>query len=696
MANSIGRIKFALTEMLVSHATELNSQFRVTYSTVLNNTNLGDLQWPPQELVNRSFLFASGDPYKRGFEKEEKFLRENIDFTTVFKPPSQPLIVSTVVSETAVPNVVTGNSDTAIPTSFTHVRCPAHPLDSNASALAPCIGEVARYYQDCYRWRQLSEECAVAAAKQPKRILRKVFAPGRLVLLQLSTDDVREASRYLYGGRLDAVAGSKCLPKWVTMGVVLNMCSSTLEVDCQKRFTPSDVKLTVLTWRLPPSPMADRTDAICGTQKAKSEEEETILEFWETRYNPRQTLRHHQLPIYDSMTRRKRAFTPFPPQMMPAYCPESENDSRRRLVYVTHVPLMAVLAVFGDRVKGSRRGSFVRNVVRESKYLRESVGATMNEEVEVGEDDEVNEAEDLPHVTAVNKALFECAQRRLSGEVVILPLWQCLGLQGPEVEEWMTLTKKLSGPLSSSSKLVATPQCRDPIGHLNLVHRNLRRLAAIECISGELESRRDKVLTQYGARVAVLEELGFLDTTSTRPRCLTRKGVAACEIQQVGVLVCEMLFTGSLKHQPPADLAALLSCFVRDSKVKVAPPPPVPDHLKPAVQEMQETLNRILRVQEKHGIWDEVLDADVSPNLVGATYAWACGQPFSVIVRMTGVAEGHLLRAFQRLAELLNQVVRACRRLGDEALASRVIDAHLAINRDMVRMPSLYVADEIP
>ncbi len=93
---------------------------------------------------------------------------------------------------------------------------------------------------------------------------------------------------------------------------------------------------------------------------------------------------------------------------------------------------------------------------------------------------------------------------------------------------------------------------------------------------------------------------------------------------------------------------------------------------------------------------DPETDARLNPILVSATHAWASGQPFSAIVNLTEVAEGHLLRALRRLDELLRHVGSACRGLGDLALATRINDARATVHRDMVCAPSLYVAEELP
>lgn len=104
-----------------------------------------------------------------------------------------------------------------------------------------------------------------------------------------------------------------------------------------------------------------------------------------------------------------------------------------------------------------------------------------------------------------------------------------------------------------------------------------------------------------------------------------------------------------------------------------------------------------MRLQLQYQVHDPETDARLNPVLVGATHAWASGQPFSAVVNLTDgvVAEGHLLRALQRLDELLRHVCSACRGLGDLALSGRIEEARITVHRDMVCAPSLYVADEI-
>ena len=133
------------------------------------------------------------------------------------------------------------------PLSDAEVRCPSLPLDSKASATAACVDSIFSYYlvryvkcppllslkaqrlipfflpQACYRWREMCRVCVDAAGDQPLSMLNKVFPPGRLVQLQLSTEAMGSALQSLNGGRLSTQVKAKYTPNWSTWAVILEV-----------------------------------------------------------------------------------------------------------------------------------------------------------------------------------------------------------------------------------------------------------------------------------------------------------------------------------------------------------------------------------------------------------------------------------------------------------------------------------------
>ncbi|KAL5107967.1 Helicase SKI2W [Taenia crassiceps] len=700
-----------LQQMLLGQATKLTSHFKVTYSMILH-LHRGNLQ-TPQELIHQSFMYANDLRYELIRKRQLDWLRQLVNASTVHKAISRALIGK------ATPVAVSSQiNDDAILTQA-EVRCPTHPLDSQDSAAMPCVRAITGYYLTCCRWRELSYACSDAAGNQPLSILSKVFSPGRLVKLQLSTESMRSAVQSMSGGRLVAHVGSKCVPNWITVGVVLEITK-----------VANVVMLTVVTWELPPSPISDCTTAIGGTP----EEEDILVNGEEPHYG----------------------FTPFPPHLMPKYCPKSQEESKLRLVVLTEVPLTALLGVSCSIVEGASDKAFAEMVSRDLTWFRQQQMASaegLRVVLHKKRDDDVGDLaarrRQICPLSTTSEALFAaataiatCADE--SGGFETIPFWQHLGLGDSEAEEWMMMMEELCAPLVEHHLAPQISTCPNLVAHLSLMHRVTRRCWAIKRLIAKLSRNQDTLLDDYEARVRVLEELGFLDK-DTRSGCLTRKGIVACELQQMEVLLSEVLFDGSIIQLSPADIAALLSCFVCESGMvgggssgggpgptplktdPLAPrvglasreeiekaattstcdpvnlfplPSTVPEHLQSTVRLMLTKAEQLQRLQSEYGVHDAEADTRLNPVLVGSAFVWACGQPFSAVMGLTNtsgidVPEGHVLRALQRLDELLRHVCSACRGLGDQTLAARIDAAHLAVHRDMVCAPSLYVANEI-
>ncbi|VDM31683.1 unnamed protein product [Hydatigera taeniaeformis] len=702
-----------LQQMLLGQATKLTSRFKVTYSMILY-LHRGNLQ-TPQELIHQSFMYANDLRYELVRKRQLSWLRQLVNASTVRKASAQ--ITISKVAPVAISNQV---DDDAI-LDCAAVRCPTHPLDSQDSAMMPCIEAIAGYYLSCCRWRELSFVCSSAVGNQPLSTLSKVFPPGRLVLLQLSAESMRSAAQSMSGGRFATHIGSTCVPNWITVGVVLEITRVT-----------NVLTLTVITWELPPSPVEDCTTTIGGS----AEEEDILVDGEKPQYG----------------------CTPFPPHLMPKYCPKSQEESKSRLVVLTEVPLTALLGVSCSTIEGASDKTFVETVLRDLTRFRQQQMASSEGLFVVARKkrDDTDDTgalgvrrQQISPLSIANEALFVAATAMATsvddiGGFENIPFWQHLGLDGSEAEEWMALTEELTAAPVKHHLSSQVSTCPNLVAHLSLMHRVTRRRWAIKRLNAKLSRSQDAILHDYEARVRVLEELGFLDK-DTRSGCLTRKGIVACELQQMEVLLSEVLFDGSIIQLSPPDIAALLSCFVCESgmvgggsscggfgtmvlknesiapHVALAPrkeventgttftcdpcdlsllPITVPEHLQSTVRLMLAKAEQLQRLQLECGVHDADADTRLNPVLVGATFAWASGQPFSAVMGLINtsgvdVPEGHVLRALQRLDELLRHVCSACRGLGDQTLAGRIDAAHLAVHRDMVCAPSLYVANEI-
>eukprot|EP01024_Parvocaulis_polyphysoides_P012933 TRINITY_DN14904_c1_g3_i1.p3 TRINITY_DN14904_c1_g3~~TRINITY_DN14904_c1_g3_i1.p3 ORF type:complete len:110 (+),score=16.46 TRINITY_DN14904_c1_g3_i1:34-330(+) len=78
-------------------------------------------------------------------------------------------------------------------------------------------------------------------------------------------------------------------------------------------------------------------------------------------------------------------------------------------------------------------------------------------------------------------------------------------------------------------------------------------------------------------------------------------------------------------------------------------------------------------------------------KMIDSVLNWCRGQKFSQVIKMQGVYEGSFIRLVRRLEELLQQLVKACGVIGDEALAAKFAQGAEMIRRDVIFAASLYL-----
>ncbi|VDQ15504.1 unnamed protein product [Trichobilharzia regenti] len=129
------------------------------------------------------------------------------------------------------------------------------------------------------------------------------------------------------------------------------------------------------------------------------------------------------------------------------------------------------------------------------------------------------------------------------------------------------LSDELTTPLISSeiTQRLAPVCCPDLVAHLEMIHRTCRRRWAVKRIEECLSDSQLQLNTEYMGRLRVLEELGFIDS-ATQSGCLSLKGRVACELTKMEVLITQLLLDGSFTDLSPPDLAAVLSCFVFETR----------------------------------------------------------------------------------------------------------------------------------
>ncbi|KAJ3078111.1 hypothetical protein HK102_004726, partial [Quaeritorhiza haematococci] len=230
-------------------------------------------------------------------------------------------------------------------------------------------------------------------------------------------------------------------------------------------------------------------------------------------------------------------------------------------------------------------------------------------------------------------------------------------------------------------------QCPDLTEHYALVHSERQLRQQVAELAHVISDQNLELLPDYYQRIDVLRNLKYIDENST----VQLKGRVACEINTADELILtELILDNVLAEYEPAEIVALLSCFVFQEKSQSTP------SLTPKLEKGVETIKaiavRVAEVQRECGL-DVPLDdalANLRFGLVEVVYEWAQGMPFKHITDLTDVLEGSIVRCIVRLEETCREVRGAARLIGDAGLFRKMEQASESIKRDIVFAASLY------
>ncbi|KAL1583117.1 hypothetical protein WHR41_08263 [Cladosporium halotolerans] len=233
--------------------------------------------------------------------------------------------------------------------------------------------------------------------------------------------------------------------------------------------------------------------------------------------------------------------------------------------------------------------------------------------------------------------------------------------------------------------------CKQLPRHFAMAHDQWVIKDKIDSIRSLMSDQNLQLLPDYQQRIAVLTDLGFIDSNSR----VELKGKVACEIHSADELVLtELILENVLADYEPEEIVALLSCFVFQERTDSAP------NLTPALERGIETIVKISenvnRYQTAHQV---ILSSDDSNDfvsrprfgLVEVVYEWARGMPFSRIAELTDVLEGTIVRVITRLDETCREAKNAARIIGDPTLFTKMQTCQELIKRDICATASLYM-----
>ncbi|KAI4290502.1 MAG: hypothetical protein L6R35_000226 [Caloplaca aegaea] len=243
----------------------------------------------------------------------------------------------------------------------------------------------------------------------------------------------------------------------------------------------------------------------------------------------------------------------------------------------------------------------------------------------------------------------------------------------------------------SQTEAVQCIECPQFVRHFTMFHDEWLIKENIVQLRHSMSDQNLQLLPDYEQRIAVLKDLGFIDTNSR----IQLKGKVACEIHSADELVLtELVLENVLADFEPEEIVALLSAFVFQEKTDVEAT------LTPGLERGRDTIIEISAKVNAFQIRHQVILSSNDSNdfvsrprfgLVEVVYEWARGMSFNHITDLTDVLEGTIVRVISRLDETCREVKNAARIIGDPVLFTKMQNAQEMIKRDVTAVASLYM-----
>jgi ATP-dependent RNA helicase HelY len=221
--------------------------------------------------------------------------------------------------------------------------------------------------------------------------------------------------------------------------------------------------------------------------------------------------------------------------------------------------------------------------------------------------------------------------------------------------------------------------CPDRAEHERWAARASRLRREIEGLERRIRSRTETLARQFDRVLKVLEKLGYV-----RDFSLTERGKRLTRIYGEGdVVVSEMLAEDLLEGLSPAEVAALVSTLVYESRERTPRTGELPTgELADRYRRLEDLWRRVRRIEEDHQV---ELTRELETGFAATAFQWAEGKPLEDVLLETEMAPGDFVRTSKQLLDLLRQIEEVA-----EGPAGRVAgQARLATNRGVVAYTGL-------
>lgn len=212
-------------------------------------------------------------------------------------------------------------------------------------------------------------------------------------------------------------------------------------------------------------------------------------------------------------------------------------------------------------------------------------------------------------------------------------------------------------------------RCPERETHASAGHAWARQRRELDRLLAIIEGRTNSVATEFDRVYSVLDSLDFLEGEKITPA-----GEMLTHIfGERDLLVVEAIRMGAFRALAPAELAALVSCFVYEARGEGETLGTAPRGISPALSRAWDLSKRA---------WERVLSAEVDagarpslgpdPSLMLGILAWAHGASLATALEACEMQGGDFVRWTRQVIDLLDQVSRAGQTgMGEQARLAR-------------------------
>ncbi|HEX6261500.1 MAG TPA: DEAD/DEAH box helicase [Actinomycetota bacterium] len=221
--------------------------------------------------------------------------------------------------------------------------------------------------------------------------------------------------------------------------------------------------------------------------------------------------------------------------------------------------------------------------------------------------------------------------------------------------------------------------CPDLEEHERWARRASKLRRRVRGLERRIRARTDSLARQLDRVLEVLTSLGYVSDFS-----LTPKGERLTRIYGEGdILVAEAIEDGVLDGLTPAEVAALVSTVVYESRERTPRSPTLPTvEVEARFERLRSLYLEVRRAEERAGV---ELCRELDAGFAEPAFHWAEGKALEDALRETEMAPGDFVRTCKQLIDLLRMIED----VADEDLASRVHEARTAVNRGVVAYTGL-------